>query len=184
MFIDGPRNPSEFLLYDGTSGTLHWRILPSNMFKDTKYNAARNCSMWNGRQGGKPAFTATDSHGYRQGNFFGVHMLIHKLIWIIEFGHPPTNRIDYIDGDRKNIKINNLRDVSALIDGRNAGMKISNTSGHTGVSFDKAKGRWKAEIKVCGVSKFLGRFDKVDDAAAAYESAKARYGFSPRHGMG
>lgn len=182
MFVDGPRHPSDFLEYDREEGILRWRILPPSMFKEGGYSAERNCKAWNGRQGGKEAFTALCNHGYKQGNYYGVHLRAHKLIWMMEFDRVPTGRIDYIDGDRTNIRLGNLREVSSAVDGRNAAMKRHNTSGHNGVSFDKARGKWRAAIKVSGTQKFLGRFSDKGSAIAAYESAKARYGFSDRHG--
>jgi hypothetical protein len=181
--MNGPWVPADFLDYDSDVGILRWRILPASMFQDGKYSAERNCKAWNGQNGGKEAFTALDGHGYRQGTFNGVHMRVHKLIWILQFGRPPIDRIDYIDGDKTNIKISNLRDVSQTTDGRNAAMKSNNTSGYSGVSFDKSRGLWMAKIKVCGTSKFLGRFKEISSAVSAYEAAKVKHGFSPRHGI-
>ena len=45
-------------------------------------------------------------------------------------------------------------------------------SGIRGVSWDKGKRKWKAEISIGNRNKFIGRFDDINAAAAAYLSAK------------
>ena len=65
---------------------------------------------------------------------------------------------------------------------RNIKMFNTNTSGVTGVSWVKARGKWMAMISVEGRNKNLGYFQSIDDAKAAREAASVRYGFSSRHG--
>lgn len=48
----------------------------------------------------------------------------------------------------------------------------TNTSGITGVTYDKFRGRWKAQIVFQGKSYFLGRYDKIEDAADARRIAE------------
>jgi len=47
------------------------------------------------------------------------------------------------------------------------------SSKHRGVSWDKAKSKWKARISRNGVPKILGRFAEEEEAAAAYRAAEA-----------
>jgi hypothetical protein len=54
----------------------------------------------------------------------------------------------------------------------------NNTSGVKGVSYDKNRGLWAAEIKIRGKKHFLGRFAKLEDAAAARKLAEEKY-FTP-----
>ncbi|MCZ3125853.1 AP2 domain-containing protein, partial [Acinetobacter baumannii] len=56
----------------------------------------------------------------------------------------------------------------------NAKMRHDNASGVKGVSWHKAKGKWRATITHNGKSKHLGLFDSLDEAKrvrqqAAYE---------------
>lgn len=54
----------------------------------------------------------------------------------------------------------------------------NNTSGIKGVWFDKSRGLWAAEIKIRGKRYRLGRFAKLEDAAAARKQAEEKY-FTP-----
>ena len=54
---------------------------------------------------------------------------------------------------------------------RETGGKI--TSKHRGVSWDKATGKWKAQITRNCVHQNLGRFAEEEEAAAAYRAAGA-----------
>ena len=51
-----------------------------------------------------------------------------------------------------------------------SGVRTTNTSGFTGVT--KSGDRWKASLMVKGKSKYLGRFETIDEAHNAYETAK------------
>jgi hypothetical protein len=65
---------------------------------------------------------------------------------------------------------------------RNKSMRLSNTSGFTGVYWHKPNGRWQARINVNGRGKSLGLFDTIEEAAAARVAANVLYGFTDRHG--
>lgn len=51
----------------------------------------------------------------------------------------------------------------------------ANTSGVVGVSWDKSRDKWFAEIIVQGKRHFLGRFDTLEDAKVARDEAKKKY---------
>lgn len=53
-----------------------------------------------------------------------------------------------------------------------------NTSGVTGVTFDKSRSKWMATIGLQGKRIFLGRFDKKEDAIKARKVAEEKY-FKP-----
>jgi len=61
-----------------------------------------------------------------------------------------------------------LRDVLAR---RSRGLNINNKSGYRGVSFDKSRNKWHAEITVDWKKIHLGRFDTPEQAALAYNKA-------------
>lgn len=46
---------------------------------------------------------------------------------------------------------------------------------HRGVSFDKRRNTWFASIKLNGKSKYLGAFDKFEDAVAKRLQAENEY---------
>lgn len=50
--------------------------------------------------------------------------------------------------------------------------RSNNTSGHRGVSLDRETGRWAASITYQGKRRFLGRFERIEDAIAARHDAE------------
>ena len=97
----------------------------------------------------------------------------HRLAWFYTHGVWPAHDIDHIDRNRGNNRLANLRAVTRAENLQNqckAG--ASSKSGIRGVSWDKGKRKWKAEISIGNRNKFIGRFDDINAAAAAYLSAK------------
>jgi hypothetical protein len=80
----------------------------------------------------------------------------------------PEHEIDHRDLNRANNCWENLRPATHSQNGQNKDAPATNKSGHKGVSFDKARGKWRATIKVNGVWRQIGRFDDVESAKAAY----------------
>ena len=56
------------------------------------------------------------------------------------------------------------------LDGSN--IRSTNTSGATGVWFDKSRGKWCAEIMLKRKKYYLGRYEKKADAIAARKEAE------------
>ena len=88
----------------------------------------------------------TNNKGYRVIMIKGKLWLLHRLIYIYHFKEIKST-IDHIDRNRLNNNIENLRDVSESKNQENRGMQINNTSGFFGVSLDKRRNTWNAEIK-------------------------------------
>lgn len=137
--------------------------------------------MWRSRWAGKEAFTCKDK-GYYVGGVDAGGLLAHRVAWAIYHGEWPSNQIDHINGVTIDNRIVNLRVVTTTENARNAHMKSNNTSGITGVVWDKTKRKWKAQIMVNGRCVNLGRFNTLEEAAAARKEAATKYGFTERHG--
>lgn len=70
--------------------------------------------------------------------------LCHRLVWILHHGDIPEGmEIDHIDGNSLNNVISNLRCIDSLLNKRNRGPSLLNTTGVTGVIYwqDKKTGR-------------------------------------------
>jgi hypothetical protein len=99
----------------------------------------------------------------------------HRLAWLYVTGQVPAGEIDHIDGDSLNNRINNLRDVPGLINRQNIrGPHADSLTGVQGVSWVKAKCRWRASITVNRRARCIGLYDTIDEAHAAYVAEKRR----------
>lgn len=78
------------------------------------------------------------SHGYWVVHYKDRQLKAHRVIWEIHNGDIPTQLvIDHADGNKNNNLISNLRCVPFIINSRNRVMSSNNTSGVTGVSFNR-----------------------------------------------
>lgn len=170
---------SALLNYDPETGNLFWKERPVDMFRGE--NRSNRHNSWNAKFAGKEAFT-TLVKGYRTGTIFNHKYLAHRVIWLIATGNWPTSSIDHIDGDGLNNRIENLRDVPTSVNMRNQKMRSDNSSGITGVSWDKTRNKWYVKAEVDGGFKYIGRFESFIEAVAARHAANIAYGFTSRHG--
>lgn len=118
-----------------------------------------------------------DTHGHVGIRILGKAMLAHRLAWLYQTGEWPSAQIDHINGNRKDNKFSNLRLATNSENNINKSLTKRNKSGYKGVSWVKAKQKWRADCRALGVQNFIGCFDNKYDAAEAYEEfAKANHG--------
>ena len=119
-----------------------------------------------------PKITFDKGAGYYRVVLNGKKYYLHRLL-AEAFIPNPENKpfVDHIDGDRKNNALSNLRWCTHAENQWNRGKQRNNTSEFKGVSFDKAAGKWKAQIGLDGKNEHLGYFYTPEKAAAAYEKA-------------
>lgn len=79
--------------------------------------------------------------------------------------------IDHKDNDGLNNVDDNLRTCTNAENQHNRGKAWNNKSGFKGVSFDKKRYRYRAQIRAGGDPIFLGHFEDPRDAALAYDEA-------------
>lgn len=94
----------------------------------------------------------------------------HRAAWLYMTGEWPKHQIDHINRVKDDNRWANLRDVPAAVNSQNR--RHSSKSGLLGVSPDGR--RWRTQISVGGVDKWLGRFDTPEEAHAVYLEAKRR----------
>ena len=172
-----PQQLRKFFDCDFETGELTWRTRTSDM--DARSQQRR---LFNSRFAGRPAFTAKNSDGYLGGKLMGRSLKAHTVIWAMMNGEWPSGEIDHIDGNRTNNSIKNLRCVDKSTNQRNASLRLDNTSGVVGVSYNKQWGKWSARIQHGGKRIFLGWFETAEEAAIARRDAEMRYGYHPNHG--
>lgn len=123
-----------------------------------------------------------NTRGYCQIRYSGRQVFAHRLAWFIVHGKLPDGEIDHIDGNRSNNRITNLRDVPVSVNRRNAKRAANNSSGVTGVHWDKRRGRWRVNVCVEGKRKYLGMFSGIIEAERVVKAFRAANGFTERHG--
>jgi len=108
--------------------------------------------------------------GYKRGQPGASRALkyLHRLI----MDAPAGMDVDHINGNGLYNRRENLRVCTRSQNNANRHRTQSKSSPIKGVHFEKYTGRWRAEIHLNGKRHTLGRFDHIEDAAAAY-AAKA-----------
>ena len=71
---------------------------------------------------------------------------------------------DHINQDKLDNRKSNLRLVSKQINAFNSKVRTDNTSGYTGVCWDKGKDMWMSRIHINGHGKFLGYYNTPERA--------------------
>ena len=173
----------ELLHYDSETGVLRWRMRGVKWFSDGKRPASLKCKAWNARFSGNPAFTASSGdHKDLRGSILGKNYVAHRVAWAIYYGAWPEGEIDHINGDPSDNRIVNLRDVSHAENTRNVRRRITNTSGHVGVYWDKKVQKWRSQGTFNSEYYFLGHYCSKDDAIVARQVFERDHGFHENHG--
>lgn len=116
-----------------------------------------------------------DSNGYRVTKYKGATYFVHKLIWLYVYGTYP-DEVDHWDGKSGNNRIKNLREVTRSQNLANANT-ATGVSGTKGVHLNSSGSKWRATIQHGGRRRFLGNFETIDEAKAAYlQAAEALQG--------
>ena len=119
--------------------------------------------------------------GYIRINVLGRRYYAHRLAWFYVHGVWPSEQMDHINGNRSDNRIENLREATQSGNGQNKKMQRNNTSGCIGVTWNRRKKKWQAQINADGRRNYLGYFDIFDDAVAARKEAKLTlHTFAPK----
>jgi hypothetical protein len=140
------------------------------MFCDGEQTAAHVCARWNSIYAGKIAATPAGK-GYLRISISGRDYKSHRLAWLIMTGSWPAKQIDHANLDKSDNRFVNLREATQSQNEANKRAYMNNTSGAKGVSWDKRRGKWVANIRRDGRQVHLGYFDTIEPAASAYERA-------------
>jgi hypothetical protein len=151
-------------IFEYRDGELYWKIRPSNKKLQNKK-------------------VGCFSHGYIRVGYRKKLYYAHRIIWEIHNGAIPEGMLlDHIDGNGLNNKIENLRLVDHIGNKKNLPINYRNTSGVTGVYWNKQRNAWDSKLNLEGKSLNLGRYRLKKDAIEARKNAEIGYGFSDTHG--
>ncbi len=154
----------ELIHYDKDSGVFTWKVDRQNIAKK-------------GMVAGSSA-----SDNYLVLTLFNKQYKAHRIAWMYEYGHFPKDNIDHINGNKKDNRIINLRDVTSLINHKNMSIDKRNKSGKTGVTWHKLSKKWIANISVDKRLVHLGYFENIEDAIKVRQEAENKYSFHMNHG--
>lgn len=116
------------------------------------------------------------ANGYIHVQVDGVLYLAHRLIWrIVHHVDPGPAQIDHDDRIRSNNRKRNLKLASRceFDNMQNLSVRKDSTSGSTGVSWDRAKQKWRVYLNINGKPKHLGYATNIRAARRIRREAKA-----------
>lgn len=158
------------LSYDPDTGVFRWNERPVRPGKE------RTDKTWNAKWSGKVAGCLRPD-GYWTIGIDDCSHLAHRLAWFYVHGAWPEVEIDHEDRCRTNNRIKNLREATGTQNQGNRGLNRNSTSGAKGVYWSKKTRKWIAQISSKGDCNYLGSFDDVGAASAAYhKAAKSKFG--------
>lgn len=134
----------EVITYDPETGNFAWRHSRS------------------GRRDG--VVGSLDANGYVRACIDGKRYLLHRLAFLYMTGAFPENHVDHVDRDKLNNSWRNLRKAVPLENNKNVGLRVVNTSGATGVWWEKDRCRFRVGIKTNGRTIYGNRHKSFDDA--------------------
>lgn len=113
---------------------------------------------------------------HRSGAYVITTLKMHRLV-ADRAGIDSSIMVDHRDQDVRNNQRNNLRAATRSQNRGNSRVSRNNKTGFKGVTFDKRRGKYCAQIRFGGHNKHLGYFDRPEDANAAYfDAAQKVYG--------
>jgi hypothetical protein len=164
--LPAPELLRKLLRYEPDNGKLFWLERPDHMFASGRRTQQHAAKIWNTKWAGREAFTAKKNE-YRVGAIFNILLRAHRVIWAMQTKKWPEGEIDHINGDKSDNRFCNLRLVNKSLNQRNCKIQTNNTSGYTGVTFDKRRKKWVAQMGINKTNKYLGQFDDRFDAVMA-----------------
>lgn len=107
-------------------------------------------------------------------------LMIHQVIAEIKYGeYDSKSKVpDHLSRDTDDNRKCNIYLKSNQSNSHNRGLSKANTSGKTGVSYNKQKGLWTAYITVNYKTIHLGDFSNLKDAIRERINAENKYGFT------
>lgn len=109
--------------------------------------------------------------GYLRGWINKKRVLLHRLI----MNCPDNMVVDHINHDITDNRKNNLRILTHQQNMMNMKIHKNNTSGASGVKWNKLIGKWTADITINNERIYLGYFENFDDAVQVRKQAEEKY---------
>jgi len=151
-------------------------ILPNQYYLTTNFEYNHESGIFS--KDGNPV--GSNMGTYYQVSINSTSYYVHRLIWKYVTGEEP-NIIDHINGNGLDNRWINLRNVAHIANSRNR-KQHNNGSGITGVTFNHARDRWRADICCSGKTHYLGSYiNALDAIQARIEAEEIFWGKSHVH---
>ena len=157
----------ELLKYDPDTGIFTWNVSRSQMKRGDVAGTKRK----------------NDGKTYTIISLNGSKYRAHRLAFLYMTGKFPKLLCDHINGDGTDNRWVNLREVDHVNNNRNMRLRVDNTSGVTGVYWNKKDKRWQVSIKVGSKRGYIGQYKTLEEARTARLSAEREHGFHENHGQ-
>ena len=162
-------------------------IEQSELLKRLSYDWLTGIFVWKKPAGTKTkigdiAGTMSSTTGYVQIQIDGQLYRAHRLAFLYMRGYMPSEEVDHKNHVRHDNRWLNLRDVTHRENHLNESLSKNNTSGKTGVSWNKQGKNWRASIWIDGKCKNLGHFNDLNEAINAREKAEIDNKYHVNHG--
>jgi len=165
---------TEIFYYDETSPScLRWLIKPSFNINIHDIAGSRNLSA--------------NEQRYRT-MYLGKYYVVSRIVYSMFYNLNKDLIIDHVDGNPLNNKINNLREVTVSLNGRNRKKNNNNLSGFTGVYFHEKSNSWRAAWHELGTIKqksfSCNKYPNAFELAKQYRNNEVEKigGYTERHG--
>lgn len=148
------------------NGRIFWLERPLSHF-----SCKAKWQMTNTRFAGKEAGCCRKTRdGYQRCavRIMGITVFRSRAVWVLHHGEWPSRVIDHHNRNTLDDCIDNLRLATGQQNQANRKKSKSNKSGYKGVSWDAARGKWVAQIRLGARNKFLGNFTDPREAHQAY----------------
>jgi len=152
----------QLLHYDPLTGDFTWRVTRGRSAKAGAL-AGHDCGV---RSEKRRVVIGLNGRLYRAG----------RLAWLYMTGQWPETLVDHKDGDYRNHRWLNLRDVdnTTNVENQRRAARSNKSSGLLGVTWNKERGAWQAQIKVKRKTTVLGFDQDPHKAQRLYIEAKRR----------
>ena len=168
-----------FLTYYPDTGKLFYNKVGVEWFQHCK-NPKLGCAVFNSKCAGREGFTHL-SQGYNRTTFRGRLTLAHRVIWLWMTGEH-AGEINHINRNRSDNRWENLESADRKNNMLNKSIYKSNTSGISGVVWNKQNKKWRVQIFRDGKFYNGGLFEDKEDATNKAREMYHQIGFAEEHG--
>ena len=161
----------ELFTYNEEEGCLYWKERPQSHFSNKRAHTKFN-KEWAYKKVGH----RSDGNGHTITTIQDINHPTKDIIWIWHYGDIPSGYIvDFIDCDKNNSFIDNLKLYDKYFKEAQRKMQKDNTSGVKGVRWNGKYGHWAASLGYKRKEIYLGVSKDKDEAIAMRLAAEIKY---------